>query len=367
MRSNHGLFHRIDKSIGAETVNVAESDSLETALLEAAAAELLKGGTLVCWGIPARIVAAWAGCHPTTNVISWYLDLYHARRLPDEFQKPENLSVHCQSDWPAQSNDVSVLYLPQHGEAELARDLLQSAWQNLIDRGTLLVGVDSSADEWLAAQLAIYGTVQVVCRSGDFTVYRIQKLQALKKPRVFRSQQSLRICGRTLWVVSRPGVFAHRKIDGGARQLIQAAQSDQAQRIMDLGCGSGTVSLALGFLRPEASLLAVDSNARALKCLSEAIEINQLNNIQTKLNCDGILTKVGEFQLVLANPPYFSRFKIASQFLETAVRILCDGGRLILVTKTPRWYSENLPEDLQQFSTEPSKGYTLIRAVRRFR
>jgi 16S rRNA (guanine1207-N2)-methyltransferase len=227
-----------------------------------------------------------------------------------------------------------------------------------------VVGVDSPNDSWVRDQLRVFGKVNVKCSTPAFIVYSVTKSRPLRRRRDFRCQCTVRVGDRMLSIVTRPGVFAHRKIDGGARRLIRAIPVLSASRIMDLGCGSGAVALAVAAANPQAQILAVDSNARALACLAESLAINGVRNVQTELNCDGRLMCADRFQLLLANPPYYSNFRIARQFLETAIRYLEPGGRVIVVTKSPAWYAENWPKELSKFSIEPSSGYSLVSGTR---
>ena len=72
----------------------------------------------------------------------------------------------------------------------------------------------------------------------------------------------------------------------------------------------------------------------------------------------------GSWDLVLANPPYYGDFTIAERFVESARLALAPGGTLLIVTKQPTWYVENLPRMWTDVAQELVKGYHLIEAVR---
>ena len=72
----------------------------------------------------------------------------------------------------------------------------------------------------------------------------------------------------------------------------------------------------------------------------------------------------GSYDLALANPPYYADFRIAELFVEAAHRALAPGGTLLIVTKQPTWYLENLPNAWNDVAREEVKTYHLIEAVR---
>ena len=67
-----------------------------------------------------------------------------------------------------------------------------------------------------------------------------------------------------------------------------------------------------------------------------------------------------EGYLVLANPPYFAGFRIARHFLSTANDALVAGGRIIVVTKRPDWYCQNIPAWFDSLTLDERKGYLVV-------
>ena len=82
----------------------------------------------------------------------------------------------------------------------------------------------------------------------------------------------------------------------------------------------------------------VPSSAR-----SEGAELNGLTNLTTELNATGGYVGVGTYDLALANPPYYASFRIAEHFLTAGRDALRVGGKILVVTKSPDWYQENMP------------------------
>ncbi len=327
-------------------------------------ARTLTGEWILCTTVGrAQAAIQLAEDRPVAQVVCWFLD-QHQQQLATPENKRENLSLVCQADFSDAEIDLAVLPFSMRGEAELTRDLLQSAADRLKIGGKLVAATDNPRDDWLREQLGAWFKKVTKHAFDDAIVYVATKQEPLKKLKNFRAEFVFRDGERLNKAVSRPGVFSHRHIDPGARQLLEAAQVVPGMRILDIGCGAGTVALALAAREPTADVLAVDSNARAVECTRIGTELNGLANIATELNASGEYANAGSFDLALANPPYFADFEIAARFVMAAHNSLRVGGQLLLVTKAPNWYEENLQADWHDVLIVPSKRYFVVSAKR---
>lgn len=95
--------------------------------------------------------------------------------------------------------------------------------------------------------------------------------------------------------------------------LVEAALSGHApRRILDLGVGSGCILLTLLAEWPEATGLGVDASAEALTIAGEnAVRLGVAQRVELTLGdwFDGL---TGEFDLIVANPPYIPELEMAS-------------------------------------------------------
>jgi 16S rRNA (guanine1207-N2)-methyltransferase len=182
----------------------------------------------------------------------------------------------------------------------------------------------------------------------------------------FECRLAFRDEGRLIHAISRPSVFSHRQVDGGARALLRAAVIEAGQQVLELGCGSGVVSLAAALRAAGVRVLAVDSNSRAVECTQRGAQFNGLTNLDARLSTAESQSSgeipAAEFDLVLANPPYYSNFRIAEIFAACAARALKRSGTALFVTKRTDWYVEQLPRWFAQVSTEPMGNYAIARA-----
>lgn len=306
-----------------------------------------------------------ASDRPDARVTCWFLDEFQ-RQLAATETPPPNLSLICQPDFPDEPYDLAVLPFLMRGEAELTRDLLQGAADRLAIGGKLVAATDNPKDDWLRVQLAAQFKKVTRHPFKDAAVYVVTKHEPLKKLKEFRAEFVFRDGERLIKAVSRPGVFSHRHIDPGARRLLEAAVVQPGMKILDIGCGAGTVALALAAREPTAQVLAVDSNARAVECTQLGAALNDLANVTSDLNAKGDYEGEGTFDLALTNPPYYADFEIAARFIAAATRSLKPSGELLIVTKTPTWYEEHMAAAWQDIRVTESKKFWVVSALRAF-
>lgn len=322
----------------------------------------------------AQAARAIAQASRQTHVDGWFLDHYlwslandtSAHVAPDETHRDalENLHLVCQSDAPQQSYGLAVVPCSMHGEAELTRDLLQSAFMRLEIGGTLISAVDNPKDHWLQEQMEALGEKPQIRKHPEGRVYSIEKKRSLKKLKSYECQFAFRDEGRLIHAISRPSVFSHRRIDNGARQLLNAAIVQSGQHVLDIGCGAGIVGLALLARANDVTLHAVDSNPRAVECTAKGAVLNGFSNITTQVASDGSYGEAESFDVAVANPPYYAGFRIAECFVRAAWRGLRPGGVLWLVTKKPNWYQSEMPGSWRRVEIMPSKEYWIVKAER---
>ena len=339
-----------------------------------AVARSLPASRIVCTtagrGQAARALAVE---RPDSVVVAWFLDLHPCTAARAAWAPaPDNLAAECLPDIPSGPFDLAVVPLAKEGEAELSRDILQQALGRLTIGGHLVAAIDNPHDHWLREQLAETGeTVSVrhvehaarKAKSGTIA-YVVRKTRQPAKVRDFSSEVVFRDRDRLLTAFTRPGVFAHRRIDPGARHLLNAVDVAPETRVLDIGCGSGCVALGIAARDATVRVHAFDSSARAVECTRRGAAHNGLANLTVALEAEGRVPEPGHWDLALANPPYYSDFRLAELFVESARMALAPGGTLLVVTKQPTWYVENLPRMWTNVSREDVKSYHLIEAQR---
>ena len=356
------------------------------------ALEEVVGPRVLCTSLNrGRFAATVADRLPESNVTCFFLDVFLAKQARDEIQlSPGSVSVICETDFPDGPFDTIALPFRKNGEAELTRELLQQAHERLEIGGRLIATTDNPTDEWLHDQLQLLFGKITKRPEPRGVVYLATKTEPLRRVREYTSKFAFRDGERLIHVVSRPSVFSHRKLDVGARALLECTAASQVIvpgcRILDLGCGSGTVGLALALRQPGVHVHAVDSNPRALQCAllgaeangivavsepskpsraGDAVPDNEGSTMSIQLDASGHIRYPRTFDLVLANPPYYSNWAITAIFIEAAARALKPSGRLFLVTKSPNWYRNNLHFVLSDVEFTSIRDYTVVTARQR--
>lgn len=296
------------------------------------------------------------------RTVDWFLpDLYRAARGNAAAAGRPSLRVICAADPPEQIYDLAVLPTVKGGQAELTRDLLQAAVMRLPVGGRLLTAVDHRRDTWLGQQVRkLPGHVRDL--PGDAASgYLLTKGSDKLRQRDFRCQFAFRDRGRLIQVVSRPGVFSHRRIDPGARRLIDAMQIPAGSRVLEIGCGTGTVTLAAALRADDVRVHAVDTHARAVQCTADGAALNGVQDrVTTQLAAEGPYGDDGRgYDIVLSNPPYYADLRIAWHFLTSARAALRSGGRIWTVGKRPEWFAQRMDELFHSVDVTDAKGYCI--------
>ncbi|RSD30790.1 methyltransferase [Vibrio pectenicida] len=139
-------------------------------------------------------------------------------------------------------------------------------------------------------------------------------------------------------VKNLPNVYSGEKLDQGAQFILDYLPKGlTTERVIDLGCGNGVLSVKLGLDNPNVQLTCVDESFMATSCAKN----NLLNSLGIKRNfkcvtnncLDGFRDNSAE--LVLCNPPFHQQQAItdhiAWQMFCDAKHVLCNEGKLLVI------------------------------------
>jgi 16S rRNA (guanine1207-N2)-methyltransferase len=324
------------------------------------AAQLPSGPTLTNTIGRAQFATQFARRHPDSPVTCWLLDLYQTQQITASQVLPPNLQLTCTADPSLDPVELVAWSFTRQGNGELVREMLQMAHQRLTLGGCLVAAIDNASDRWLHKLLQdLFGKVTRQ-PSQDGVLYVAHKASPLKKLKNYAAQFAFRDGPRLIHLQSRPGVFSHRELDGGARALIKSMTVCSEAKVLDLGSGSGAVGIAAALRAENVQVDAIDANPRAVESTLASANRNDVPSLKASLDCDGRTVTPRTYDLVLANPPYFSHFRIARLFVEIAHRALKPEGVLILVTKTPQWYLDHLPGMFESITTQTTGHYHVV-------
>ena len=126
-----------------------------------------------------------------------------------------------------------------------------------------------------------------------------------------------------------PGVFIPRAETEYLVEVIKNSMPDVPRRVLEIGTGSGAISIALASVYPGALIVATDVSALSLDNARQNISDHALESRIDLVQCDMYDGLVGEFDLIVSNPPYIPRSRL--QELPRSVRefepmLALDGG-----------------------------------------
>ncbi len=314
----------------------------------------------------AQLAGFLADQNPQGNVVCHYLDTQHAQ-LAKEYWLDADLppKIICEPDFPDESYDVICIPVLQQGNAELNRELLQQAHQRLKPEGMLYASINNPTDKWLHEQLNKLFTKVTRIAQKTGTVYSARKSAPLKRERKFHAEFPVTFSGQELKFVTRPGVYSHRSIDDGTWALIKSLEIRSGMNVLDLGCGSGAVGIAVLLTGGKnVRVTAIDSNSRAIDCTRKNAEANlseeQLKRLTILQTHSLGANTAGKFDLIAINPPYFSHLKVAEAFIISAKKALSHHGKIVFVTKMPHWYEEHLPRFFRKVKISQSGKFSIV-------
>lgn len=318
-------------------VGAPAADEATAALLMAA--RRIEGARVFVLGPGITAAAAWAARSGAT-ITAWTENAAEAETLRATFAAarlpaPE---LFVQADFsglaPA-ACDMALLLLPRgralQGEAWRVAAAMLRPGGRLVFAGATREGVRSA----LSDAEAVFGRAGVVARKGGYHAGLAQRplAGAFPLPAVVYETRAVMVEAQPTQLVGAAGVFAADRVDEGAAALIAGMRIAAGERVLELGCGTGLVTLAA--LRRGAEAAAVDVSARAVMATARTLAANGFAEAPVRHSIGAVAFAGQHFDVVLANPPFHQGhgvdFEVARLFIADARRTLTAEGRLYLV------------------------------------
>ena len=190
--------------------------------------------------------------------------------------------------------------------------------------------------------------------------------------------------GEKLMFTSYPGCFCHRRLDEGGLALAEVVcreilnteaqrHREEGLRFLDMGCGCGLVGFLIANRLKQTikqsnnhtiSLVLVESHSRAVEAATE-------NAAKFGIPAEVILSDSGTparmdgtFDVFVGNPPYYSDYRIAEVFLETAKRALKPGGVCYTVVKNAAGLKPVQEKFFPSVAVIARRGYAVLKSVK---
>lgn len=172
--------------------------------------------------------------------------------------------------------------------------------------------------------------------------------------------------GRKIRVATKVSLFSPQGADRGTVAMLRHADFTPGDKVLDLGCGTGIVSLAACCFGVEpANISMTDVDPEACECSRENMEANGFAG--ANIVCGDALEAVTDkgYTVILSNPPYHTDFKVAKTFIEKGFNRLAVGGRMLLVTKRKDWYKNKMISVFGGVKIFEEDGYFIFVSIKR--
>ena len=300
---------------------------------------------------------------PGAAVTAHHLDAWEARAAASNMadNAVDGVDLALLPDLPAGPFGLVAMPFPRGAEALYGREIVERAHDALVVGGRLIAATDGSHG-WLRKVVKeTFGRADLQGRSSGGMVLTARRTRTQGRTRDHDHVARLVRGETTLDLLTRPGVFSPGRIDMGTRALLESFTAAEGERVLDLGCGVGALGLAAAVDAGPEGVVMVDSNVRAVATAQGNAERNGLAAAAVLMRAD-LEDLPSGFDRVLANPPYFSRGRIAAAFARAAATALSDDGVLHLVAKNARLHGEILDGFFTSLETQEVRGYTVFSA-----
>ncbi len=403
MKKPKHVYDRSRPEVDGKKITYAESILVERVMAEAPCA----GRVLVAGNRSGVVVGELMGRWPGATVFAHAFDAHHARAIRKHLLdlKLKVRGVICTpyvlpgveppkaGEEEASAEPVDRRYdmaffmtTPRSMAAELVLDQLQDIFASLREGGTFWAAFEGDPDEALKTMKLVWPSVHVEKKLKHVVLFRAVKKGECVKTRDFSATWQASVPGgEALTFLSLPGCFCHRRADEGGLSLAEVAVREveglraagvEKLNLLDMGSGCGLVGILVAdawrrsFAAPAAynpenlKVTLIDSHARAIEASRRNAEKAGFAP-ELILADDGLPRgRVGEYDLFVGNPPYYSEYRIAEVFLETAYKALKPGGICLSVVKTATGLLALQEKYFRTVEVIKRRGYCVLKSIR---
>ncbi|GAA3411967.1 class I SAM-dependent methyltransferase [Paenibacillus hodogayensis] len=193
-----------------------------------------------------------------------------------------------------------------------------------------------------------------------------------KKPTVANDRHTVQtvLRGKSYRFITDAGVFSKQDIDYGSRLLIETMRIEEADAVLDVGCGYGPIGIAAAGLATRGEVTMVEINERAVALAAENAAANGMTRARA-IQSDLFERLEGRrFTKILTNPPIRAGKQVVHRIFEQAYDHLEEGGQLWIVIQKKQGAPSALSKLESLFGSDwveeaaKDKGYRIYCATR---
>ena len=175
------------------------------------------------------------------------------------------------------------------------------------------------------------------------------------------------IFGTDMTFTAAPGVFSGNRLDLGTSVLLREVEPPTSGRVLDVGCGVGTIAVGLAVASPGIVVDAIDVNGRAVELTNLNAERHGVADRVRACFPDEIDGDVA-YDEIWSNPPIrIGKAALHDLLLTWLPRLTVDGSAYLVVGKNLGGDSLQRWLEGQGFPTEriaSAKGFRVLRSRR---
>ena len=304
--------------------------------------------------------ACYASFNEDAKFTVYERDSHDFKAMTSSLQSFKNIEVKLATDMvqPESEKVMAVVTVLNNADRLFSFDIIEKLNEVLPDGSDVYMLIQRKRQKDFMKKLQKeFASGNIIDKCREAILYKCKTKASKNKWTSREKTVKVDAIGAEILMKTRPGVFAHGRVDTGGLALYESVEIKPGERVLELGCGAGLVSLLLAkkFAAEKASYHLVDSDARAVECARENTVLNELDNVTCELNDQ--FESEQEYDVVVGNPPYYANHRIAEYFIKTAASVLANSGALYIVSKHAEKIGELAEENDLFYEHIKRRGY----------
>jgi len=258
-----------------------------------------------------------------------------------------------------------IIYAPEsYAPVDLVKRRLSQAANKTTEKGEIYIsGKKKSGLKRYRKYLQQNSQKEKIGTQGNILAYKFSKIS--KMPEVdIEKHFKTELNNMEADFKTSEGLFSSGKLDEGTKILLENINLENPNKILDLGCGYGAISVFLS-KKYKATFYLSDDNARASKYAKKNMEKSGAENFKIKTaDClDGFQDE--KFDVIISNPPTHQGKGVTDKIFNQAAEALSKQGELWLVYNQNMRFEDELSEKFNKVEkVEQEDNFLVLKAVK---